>query len=222
MKTIVVSDLHLTDKFEPKKFAFLQQLFSSCDKLIVNGDLWCGFSTTFEKFINSRWKDLFPLMLEKQTVYIHGNHDRQELADSRVNLFCKQIATNLNLHSQNTNFKIFHGHEYFKLTNPKTLNVKKIVHRQKIKKPYYALMNYITLKFILIKKINKFLRYYNKLIYKKSKQFLLDNQIIVIGHTHVAEFRPDRGYINTGFIMAGHAWYLEIDDLSFRLLSAKY
>jgi len=222
MKTIVVSDLHLTDKFEPRKFRFLQKLFSSCDKLIINGDLWCGFSTTFDGFINSDWKNLFPLMLAKHTVYIHGNHDNQEFLDFRVNLFCREVKSNIDLSTAGTTFHILHGHEFFKLTNKKNLNLRKIIKRQKFYKIYFQFLYKFLFKTIGAKRLSKFFGYLNKKIIKKTKQFFINNQIVVSGHTHLPAFQPEKGYINTGFILSGLAWYLEIDDYSFRLLSAKY
>lgn len=222
MKTIIVSDLHLTDIFEPRKYAFLKRLFSSCDQLIINGDFWCGFSTTFEKFINSKWNILFPLMLQKHTIYISGNHDHQEFFDHRFELFADQIAKTVNLKNNTSEFVIAHGHEYIRPTRPKHLNLKKILKIQKFKKIYYSLLNRLLLTTHVPIIFSPIFRLYNRYVYTKAKKLLQTNSIIVTGHTHLPEFRPHRGYINTGYVMSGFAWHLEITPNSCSLQKSRY
>ena len=222
MRTIVISDLHLTEKFIPKKFKFLHTLISSCDRLVVNGDLWCGSSTTFEKFLSSRWRELFTLMLSKHTVYIPGNHDHQDFIDDRYKLFATSLSKNLTLKNNNTEFFVSHGHQFTKLTYKKNINVQIAIKLHKLKRAYFTPANLIMNKFLALRKIRKLFYMYNRLIFKKAKRISGRDVIFVIGHTHLPEFRPDKGYINTGFISSGHAWYLEISDFSYRLLSARY
>ena len=38
MKILVISDLHLTTRFDQKKCEFLEKLISRADKVIINGD----------------------------------------------------------------------------------------------------------------------------------------------------------------------------------------
>src|SRR3990172_1424130 len=62
MKILVFSDSHLTDKFEEKKFYFLKKIIRQSDFVIINGDFWDGYLTTFNRFISSNWSKLFPLL----------------------------------------------------------------------------------------------------------------------------------------------------------------
>lgn len=68
MKTIVFSDTHLINKFEENKFQFLSALIASADSIIINGVFWDAYMVSFDAFIKSRWKDLFPLLKEKKTI----------------------------------------------------------------------------------------------------------------------------------------------------------
>ncbi len=86
MKKLIISDTHLTN-FNKRQFIFLQDLISSVDQVIINGDFWDSWCVSFEKFVNSKWQDLFDLLLEKNTIYIYGNHDPKDLNDERTSLF---------------------------------------------------------------------------------------------------------------------------------------
>src|SRR3990170_7877882 len=87
MKILVFSDSHLTDKFEEKKFDFLKKIIRQSDLVIINGDFWDGYLTTFSRFISSDWNKLFPLLKSKKTIYIYGNHDRESYIDRNAKLF---------------------------------------------------------------------------------------------------------------------------------------
>ncbi len=83
MKTIVLSDTHLYEEFDEKKFNFLKRIISKVDRVIINGDFWDSYICSFSDFINSPWKKLFPLLKTKKTVYIYGNHDKKSLTDKK-------------------------------------------------------------------------------------------------------------------------------------------
>jgi predicted MPP superfamily phosphohydrolase len=87
MQTLIFSDTHLTKGFNRKKYEFLREIIEPVDRVIINGDFWDGYLTSFDKFVNSEWQKLFPLLKEKQTIYLYGNHDKTKWCDSRVNLF---------------------------------------------------------------------------------------------------------------------------------------
>ena len=111
MKTIIISDLHLTAKFNKRTFNFLKDLISSVDKVIINGDFWDSYVTSFDKFVKSKWKDLFPLLKEKNTHYNYGNHDRKTDSDERVKLFSVTQAETLNLKVGDLELLIKHGND---------------------------------------------------------------------------------------------------------------
>ncbi len=40
MRILVISDTHLTHKFDQRKFEYLLSIISQADKVIINGDFW--------------------------------------------------------------------------------------------------------------------------------------------------------------------------------------
>lgn len=70
MKTLIFSDTHLTSKVHKKTFSFLEDLISQVDKVIINGDFWDSYKTSFDEFIDSGRKKLFDLLLQKDAIYL--------------------------------------------------------------------------------------------------------------------------------------------------------
>ena len=112
MKTLIISDLHLGNHFDPKKLAFLQEIISAADQVIINGDFWEGLLFSFSEFVESPWKELFPQLKSKNTIYIHGNHDKKNLCDERVSLFSQEQKTFHRLQIGDLVFVIIHGHQF--------------------------------------------------------------------------------------------------------------
>ena len=110
MKTLVISDTHLDTTFDEKKYAFLRSIIERADRVILNGDFWEGITISFDDFIKSEWKSLFPLLKQKQTIYLYGNHDRKEYNDERVQLFSAAQGDSHILKEENTTYHIQHGH----------------------------------------------------------------------------------------------------------------
>lgn len=219
MKTIIVSDLHLTQKFDPRKYRFLKNLFNNSDKLVVNGDFWSYYSTTFEEFLNSKWKKLFPLMLRKNTIYIFGNHDRKEWCDQRTNLFSVKQAHRHSFSLDKNDFVVRHGHDLLEGQGEnKTLCnlTKKLLHFED--RARYSIESFLY-RLVSLNVINKIFVNYNN----KAKKFNYNKEFFLItGHSHVAEMDNDYKYINTGFVGHGHAWYLEIFGRSVALRFKRY
>lgn len=222
MKTIIVSDLHLTAKFDQKKYICLKKLFESCDKLIINGDFWSCYSSTFEELVNSKWKQLFPIMLGKKAVYIYGNHDRSEFMDQRVNLFSVEQRTSLNYSSGEHKYHIEHGHLFFKhqsISNPKFISLyRKLKIDERIRLPLESLL----FKKFDLKTLTKYFSYLNKEIKIKNKQLLQKGIILVVGHTHAPENNKVMKFVNTGFIGHNLGWYLVINIRGYNLVKFTY
>jgi len=119
MKHLIFSDSHLTDRFEEDKFKFLYRIISQSGRVIINGDFWDGYLTSFDKFIKSPWKKLFPLLLKKKTIYIYGNHDSPDLSDQRVNLFSIKQTEKYFIVSGEILLRIEHGQNIFKIGDKK-------------------------------------------------------------------------------------------------------
>lgn len=201
MKVLIFSDTHLTDNFEEKKFNFLKKIISRSDKVIINGDFWDGYLTTFDKFISSPWKKLFPLLKSKKTVYVCGNHDRFTYADKRINLFSVKQVTVYYLKNKNYKLIIEHGHKIYRTIDEKL--------PRKVNK-YLSLaagffLNYFPLTRLLLKMANSSIK--NRVKNKRIK-----GEVLIYGHTHYAEKDINNKFVNTGSIENGIAEYVLIEN----------
>ena len=106
---LVFSDTHLYLPFDQKKFNFLKKIISESDRVIINGDFFDGYMIKFSKFIDSPWNQLFPLLKNKKTVYIFGNHDKKEFSDKRLSLFSDSQVSNYQLPTTHYNLIFTHG-----------------------------------------------------------------------------------------------------------------
>jgi predicted phosphodiesterase len=218
MKILIFSDTHLTDKPDPKRMAFLKKIINKTDRVIINGDFWDGMFIGFDQFLASPWQELFPLLKKKNTIYIYGNHDKKERCDERVSLFSNHQAENHLLLLKDKTLLITHGHN-LSLSFTKTVNILKIW------RPLLKLQS--RLDHFLAKTFGRKYLYwsrkkYNQEIEEKSKKLLEKNQILVCGHTHLAQKDPDRGFINLGCLNFGLGQYLIIEDNKLKFYDVNY
>src|SRR3989338_7051902 len=115
MHTLIFSDTHLSHRFHPSKFSLLKKIISRSNQVVINGDFWDSYTTTFDRFIHSPWKDLFPLLKSKHAVYLYGNHDPKNLSDHRVSLFSDNQLDEHRLPWKKFTLVIHHGHRNSKL-----------------------------------------------------------------------------------------------------------
>lgn len=216
MKTLIVSDVHLYHVFDEKKFLFLKELFSSADRIILNGDFWDAYRTTFDAFVSSPWKELFPILRRKNTVYIYGNHDRKPYSDKRVSLFSATQKDNYLLAVGKQVYHIEHGH----------LLQKPIDHLYPIpKKTLYYVANILQrLEHILIRMGNPHLPILKKENEKMKEKLRMKKfpYWYVCGHTHYAEIDNENKFANSGFIQFNKASYLIVDTSGISLKAAQY
>ena len=216
MKTLIFSDSHLTEVFEQEKYVFLKNIISGVDRVIINGDFWDGYTTTFSEFITSPWSKLFPLLKKKETVYLFGNHDRREFNDHRVSLFSVKQENSFKYKIKDKEIILEHGHRLFPspdllLRYNVSVPMMRSISRKKDRVEKY-----------LIKKTGISLHSYlghlpNGRIKKKIKHELLPNQIFVCGHTHLPEYDLNNNFINTGFIQHGVGHYVIADEKNLTL-----
>lgn len=218
MRYLVFSDSHLTEQFDPKKLTVLKQAITDADRVIINGDFWDGFSTTFDEFVSSKWKDtLFPLLKKKKAVYIYGNHDQREYADKRTSLFCAEEGPHYDIQSGDKFFHFEHGNrlvplfdEWFKTRIPPSLN-----------NAYEAVEGFMVRIFG-----NRYMQTmygkFNKLAVGKLKHEKGLKGYFVMGHTHLKALDHMTKFINTGFIKHGLAQYIYIEDGTITQVEKKY
>lgn len=207
MRILVFSDTHLTLPFDERKYNFLKRIISQADNVIINGDFWEGYQITFEQFINSSWKKMFPLLKAKNAVYIYGNHDKKILSDERVSHFSILQTYQYKLKFNGKEFIFEHGNRLCPFFD----DVLKLQH------PPFLLARLIDNfgRFLIRKYKKSFIKFiysrFNKVIKKKIKEQFTAKQILVCGHTHYAELDLKNRFINTGFNKYGLAQYLIID-----------
>jgi predicted phosphodiesterase len=202
MKLLIFSDSHLTDKFDYKKYQILVKIIKRADQVIINGDFWDGCLTTFDQFITSPWKKLFPILKGKHAVYIYGNHDRKHYADDRVNLFSDIQTQRFTLRLGNQSYIFHHGDGIL------TKKMEVITRLKLVAITIHHLDKFTTRHLRMIKRIC--LKPLNKWIKKKLPK--RNSSFFFFGHTHQAEIDHGNRFYNSGFFNHGLAQYLEIQD----------
>lgn len=216
MRYLVFSDSHLTHKFDPKKFAVLKEAISQADRVIINGDFWDGYTSDFGRFAESEWKNtLFPLLKQKQAIYIYGNHDKRDMHDERVSLFSVKRADSMELKSGKYKFHIEHGHELYPLGDE--------THGIKSKYVYFVTQR---IEDFLIRTFGKLFtrRLYGSwnVTVKKKLRDSKTRHVTVMGHTHFQEIDLENKLVNSGFVDHGLAQYIYIEDGTITQVEKRY
>lgn len=217
MKTIIFSDTHLTHKFDERRYKFLRGIISRADKVIINGDFWDYYWTTFNLFINSKWNQLFPLLKAKNTLYLYGNHDTPNWCNERTSLFSSKQNRKVTLKVGKKKLIITHGDIF----SPGFDNFVAI---------YPALVEKGSQTFTSFESIGRTLlgehfalgKLSNLRMRRFSRKYLQTNEILVCGHSHNLEYSPNQHYINLGTIDFGMGQYLEINNDKIDLKNEKY
>lgn len=207
MKYLIFSDTHLDRNFDKKKFEFLQKIIALGDIVIINGDFWEGYSCTFDEFVRSPWKKLFPLLKKKNTVYIFGNHDKKEYADKRVHLFSVEQTRKYTFQSGENIFHLEHGDRIipfgddiiFKRMSQTVSN-------------FLTFLEYLSVKISGMRLIRLVYQQFNEQLKKKVASLLKKNEYLICGHTSSSEIDLKNHYINSGWIKHGIGQYLIIED----------
>jgi len=215
MNILVISDTHLSIPFEEKKFRFLSALINKYDQVIINGDFWEGFVISYDKFVLSPWKSLFPLLKKKNSIYIFGNHDLEKFGNGSFDAFSVKQTNGYRAQVNGHSFVFEHGHRLLPLDvggDSKKLS-RSTKYMDKVEK--YMIKGFGA-------KYQKLLKSYNKKIKKKLVSELKESEYYVCGHTHCAEIDHKNRFINTGVIKHGLAQYLVIRNNVAHLKQEKY
>ncbi len=216
MKTLVISDTHLTEKFIPIKYKYLNDIIKKSDTVIINGDFWDGYLTTFSRFVESPWNDLFPLLKSKHAIYVNGNHDKSILSDQRVYLFCDIQTTKHSLTENGMTMNFEHGNRLYPFFDDQ-------FHLKRIPKPTIPILrslhafNERMLKQYGKKFLDMRYKKANEVIKKRLAKTQKQNEITFFGHTHYGEYDAASRYANSGFINHGFAQYLMINADAIQL-----
>ena len=217
-KILIVSDLHLTTNFIQRKYNYLEKLFSGVDKIIINGDFWTAYYNTFNEFVKTKWRRLFPILLDKKTVYNYGNHDKKIWQDKRNKQFSFLQVNKYKFETHGTKYLVTHGHTYLS-DSISSENFMKI----------WRFFKFDVIKYFIESLL---LRTLGRNIYKPA--LIMNNRVkpfsknksdinyLVIGHTHWAEIDTKNKLINSGIVHSGISNYILITDGTPKLIIENY
>ncbi|MDD3474926.1 MAG: metallophosphoesterase family protein [Candidatus Dojkabacteria bacterium] len=213
---LVLSDTHL-GKYDKKKDTFLKNLVKDYNNIIINGDFWDSWATSFKDFINSEYKELFELLKSKNTIYIYGNHDyRAEYDKKSGDTFSNFQGIEYDTKIGNRDFHFEHGHRYFFNTkNPLFVNYYYIIDKIPFLGPMTNNITELTYK-VFPSKVGK-----NKISTKRNsyvKEIKAKDIYYVMSHTHIPDIDEENKYINTGCIVGNFLSYVVIDNQGNPLL----
>ena len=208
MKILIFSDTHLKKKFKPEKFRFLQKIISGADRVLINGDFWDGLFINFSEFVDSPWRRLFPLLKERRTVYLYGNHGPRSQVDKRVNLFSDRQGEQYRLRLRGKTLVVTHGHRF-------ALSLFEAIKRLPLPRTFRRLA--ADFKDLFVRALGPRYVYWqykhlNRELKEQKNKVLGDDEILISGHTHAAEMDLEHNFVNTGYIDYGHGQYLIVDD----------
>lgn len=212
MKTLIFSDTHLTNVFSLSQFDYLERIITHADRVIINGDFWDRSFVTFDQFINSRWRSLFPLLKDRETIYIFGNHDQQAWCDQRVSEFSVRQCKETRLDVGSKRLVIMHGDI---ITLSPELHI-----------PWHPARSLNALlgsrvEAMGIKVLGRHFQKVGSLLNKSMKifaqRYLGENEILVCGHSHLPEWNLDENFINSGINRHGYGQYVLVDGNNIRL-----
>lgn len=215
-KVVIISDLHLGKKPNAVKLSQITKAVASCDKLIINGDLWEGFAYTMEEFLGFDWKSLFPLFKSKEAVYLYGNHDRDYRNNPQTSQFSVMAANQYEFVQNDTVFHVRHGDEF-----APTLDMR----LPRIAYFYWVYERAVALERFFIKNFGKpFLHVYRKdnekmIAWKKSN--LPEKDWLICGHSHLAMIDEGIRFANSGIFEPPVATYLSVENAKVTVLNGE-
>ncbi len=213
--TLVISDTHLTARFDPDKFTFLKKIISNVDRVILNGDIWDSYLASFQSFFNSEWQRLFLLFQKKEAIYIYGNHDREAKNNRSLLKQVMKVTTNkFEITIGSKKYIFMHGHQvvktpdiYFPWLGNHAFNTAYQFYSQTMAK-------------LFGEKYLRHRRFWNRRL-ARYQQKMLPDRVLVTGHTHLAEASLP-SYYNSGTITHRFGQYLTINPQGVRLSCGRY
>lgn len=223
MKVLVFSDTHLTTRFDKAKFCALREYISLADQVIINGDYWDGYITNFEQFVNSAWRELFPILKEKQTIYIHGNHDRPEFVDQRTKLFSVEQKLEHRQLIGDIEYIFTHGHLL-----SAALDGGLHLSEKHVRSWLYrcSTLLFSSVEGLTIRLFGRAILHFGGYHHRKMKRWILSNlsegQYLVCGHSHTAEIDHHHRLLNPGTFNHGLVSCLWIDETGVTPVRSRY
>ncbi|MCR4326703.1 MAG: metallophosphatase family protein [Candidatus Roizmanbacteria bacterium] len=218
MNITIISDTHLSHRFDVRKYKYLVSILASADRVIINGDFWDGYLTSFDQFVTSPWKKLFPLLKKKKALYLFGNHDKREYSDTRIRLFCTQAHTEMKLDFGRYRLHIEHGDRVVPLIDSYIPWVQRHAFLTRIAQNYERVgLSILGTRFLLLEYTK-----HNNRMKEYARTSIPHNAILLCGHSHLPELSLSKRFANSGFINHGYGSYLRIDKDELSLIREQY
>jgi predicted phosphodiesterase len=227
--TLILSDTHFGEDFFEHRFLAIKELFLSYDRVILNGDFLDDF-WEYKKTIQSSWSELFDILKTKEIIYLFGNHDidSAELRAATSD-FITMYADEYRLKVADRELVIMHGHSIYPrlggILYEEQLTIFKKFLQKSFKIMEQVLYPLILIARLFIERHKKLVKLQRPIIIKQNnqmKQYAQDNlephQILVCGHSHLAEDSRDKQFINTGANCYDRLEYLSIRNEKIELI----
>jgi len=229
MKYLIFSDTHLSGySFDQNQYDKLVEVISTADRVIINGDFFDAYLSTFNDFYLSQWSQLFPLLKKKKAIYIYGNHDRPEYMDERVTDFSVEQTYRKEITLNNKAFIVQHGQSFAPDFDGRFPSISYYL-AWFYPRYFYHEQNDTWFNKLFIK---HYIGNKNKFIHgelKKSIEYLkkrnpsCKNQWFICGHSHIAEHNQQLKFVNTGLFRRGFAEYAFLEESGkIRLITDAY
>jgi len=222
MKTLIFSDTHLTHKFDKVLFDYIAKLVKNADQVVINGDFWDAYITTFDKFCKSEWNKLFPILKKKNTIYLFGNHDKKRTMDKRMDLFSSIQNDSHEINLKDITLNIQHGH----LISPE-LDGMWLFRNDNLVRPLYKLFAYFyhTNHFFSVF-VDKFHQNgQSKKLLDGMISFVEENinekYVYIFGHTHIFYKDDNLGMYSCGVLDKAQYSYIMIEDDKIKTYKCK-
>ena len=220
MKTLVFSDTHLSHRFDQAQFELLRQQIEAADRVVINGDFWDQYLTTFDKFVKSDWRQLFPLLKQRQTIYIPGNHDMRDHLDERWQLFADRLEDRIVLQVGPTFYRIEHGHLHTYSFELKHVRIAKMFNRlYPVIDKFEHQGNRLTKFYLDYLRVKHFANDID--LRRFARQNCFENGWYIFGHSHTQKKDTEAKYLNPGMFRCGSANWLTLDEAGVSMLYSK-
>lgn len=210
-KVLIFSDTHLKHRFDERRFELLRGLIEEADRVIINGDLWDFWFVSWEEFLASEWSGLFPLLQEKQAIYLFGNHDPEKEMDERMKRLCAWSGYEYAFESGGKSFVVLHGNQLVNKNRGVLKPYKRIITWFVGKSEWRWLMRWLTdFEGLIYRAVgydkvvkNRIAQALNREMKQAKAEKYAEYDWLVTGDSHLAELDASVGFVNTGCVLMG-------------------
>lgn len=211
MKYTIFADTHLSDSVDENTMKWLKYVIERSECIILDGDFWDQHVGTLDEFIESEWSSLFPLLLEKETIYLIGNHDKSAIDSDKWRIFAKNCQQQFSFRSGKFSFIVEHGHLHSKSFDARhpglTKRFSRLFESIDSLEEGDGLRALLYQSYMAKEKLDR-----QDELQEYSRSHLRTNTWRIFAHTHLRSFDPVCQYLNPGRFGKGFARWMEIED----------